>query len=134
MNAPSFIGIGITINGEKLDLAKVNFSDFTFSLDMHQGLLSRSFIYEGKGVKVKFEFERFLHITLKEAALIQVKITVLSGNAKIDFDSTLMVRLLMKTVTTMNIFGYLVVKMQLLGQSKLKQRLILIRFRALRFF
>ncbi len=89
LNAPSFIGIGITINGEKLDLAKVNFSDFTFSLDMHQGLLSRSFIYEGKGVKVKFEFERFLHITLKEAALIQVKITVLSGNAKIDFDSTL---------------------------------------------
>ena len=86
-NAPSFIGIGI--NGEKLDLAKVKFSDFELSLDMHQGLLSRSFVYEGKDVKVKFEFERFLHIIQKEAALIKVKATVLEGHAKIDFDSTL---------------------------------------------
>ena len=88
-NAPSFIGIGITINGEKLDLAKVKFDDFELSLDMHQGLLTRSFIYEGKDVKVKFEFKRFLHIVQKEAALIQVKATVLEGHAKIDFDSTL---------------------------------------------
>ena len=88
-NAPSFIGIGITVNGEKIDLAKVKFSDFELSLDMHQGLLSRSFIYEGKDVKVKFEFERFLHIVQKEAALIKVKATVLKGEAKIDFDSTL---------------------------------------------
>ena len=77
--------MGITINGEKLDLAKVKFSDFYLALDMHQGLLTRSFTYEGKDTKVKFEFERFLHITLKEAALIKVKATVLSGKAKIDF-------------------------------------------------
>ncbi|MED7637835.1 UNVERIFIED_CONTAM: glycoside hydrolase family 65 protein, partial [Bifidobacterium animalis] len=88
-NAPSFIGIGINVNGEKVDLAKVKFSDFELSLDMHQGLLSRSFIYEGKDVKVKLEFERFLHIVQKEAALIKVKATVLEGHAKIDFDSTL---------------------------------------------
>ncbi len=56
---------------------------------MHQGLLSRSFIYEGNDVKVRFEFERFLHIVQKEAALIKVKATVLDGEAKIDFDSTL---------------------------------------------
>lgn len=89
LNAPSFIGIGITVNGEKLDLAKVKFSDFYLSLDMHQGLLSRSFIYHGHDVDAKFEFERFLHINLKEAALIKVKATVLKGHAKIDFDSTL---------------------------------------------
>lgn len=89
LNAPNFIGLGITVNGEKLDLAKVKFSDFELSLDMHQGLLSRSFVYEGKDVKVKFEFRRFLHIVQKEAALIEVKATVLEGHAKIDFDSTL---------------------------------------------
>lgn len=89
LNAPNFIGIGITVNGEKIDLAKVKFSDFYLSLDMHQGLLSRSFVYEGKDVKVKFEFRRFLHIVQKEAALIEVKATVLEGHAKIDFDSTL---------------------------------------------
>ena len=85
-NAPSFIGIGITVNGEKIDLAKVKFDDFELALDMHQGLLTRSFVYEGKDVKVKFEFERFLHIIQKEAALIKVKATVLEGHAKIDFD------------------------------------------------
>ncbi|WP_251717178.1 glycoside hydrolase family 65 protein [Lactobacillus agrestimuris] len=89
LNAPNFIGLGITVNGEKVDLAKVKFSDFELSLDMHQGLLSRSFVYEGKDVKVKFEFRRFLHIVQKEAALIEVKATVLEGHAKIDFDSTL---------------------------------------------
>ena len=89
LNAPNFIGLGITVNGEKVDLAKVKFSDFELSLDMHQGLLSRSFVYEGKDVKVKFEFRRFLHIVQKEAALIEVKATVLESHAKIDFDSTL---------------------------------------------
>lgn len=89
INAPSFLGIGIKVNGEKIDLAKINFSDFELSLDMHQGLLSRSFIYEGSDTKVKFEFKRFLHISLKEAALINVKATVLEGHAKIEFDATL---------------------------------------------
>ncbi len=87
-NAPSLLNWN-HVNGEKVDLAKVKFSDFELSLDMHQGLLSRSFIYEGKDVKVKLEFERFLHIVQKEAALIKVKATVLEGHAKIDFDSTL---------------------------------------------
>lgn len=89
LNAPNFIGIGITVNGEKIDLAKVKFSDFYLSLDMHQGLLSRSFVYQGQDVKVKFEFRRFLHIVQKEAALIEVKATVLAGQAKIDFDASL---------------------------------------------
>ena len=89
INAPSFIGIGITVNNEKIDLAKIKFTDFYFELDMHQGLLSRSFIYEGADTKVKFEFQRFLHIRLKEAALITVKATVLAGQAEIEFNSTL---------------------------------------------
>ncbi|MCT6902121.1 MAG: family 65 glycosyl hydrolase domain-containing protein, partial [Lactobacillus sp.] len=89
INAPSFIGIGITVNNEKIDLAKIKFTDFYFELDMHQGLLTRSFIYEGANTKVKFEFQRFLHIRLKEAALITVKATVLAGQAEIEFNSTL---------------------------------------------
>ncbi|MBP2057326.1 maltose phosphorylase [Lactobacillus colini] len=89
INAPSFIGIGITINGERLDLNQVDFSDFVLSLDMHQGLLTRSFIYHGQDCDVKFEFRRFLHIAQKQAALINVKATVIKGHAKIEFDSTL---------------------------------------------
>lgn len=89
LNAPNFIKIGITINGEQLDLAKNKFSEFYFGLDMHQGLLTRSFIFEGKETKVKFVFERFLHISQKEAALIRVKATVLEGKAEIKFNSML---------------------------------------------
>lgn len=89
LNAPNFIGIGITVNNEKVDLAKVKFSDFYLSLDMHQGLLTRSFIFEGKGTRVKFTFKRFLSNVIKEAALISVKAEVLAGHATIQFDNTL---------------------------------------------
>lgn len=89
LNAPNFLGIGITVNGEKVDLAKSKYSDFYLSLDMHQGLLTRSYVYEGKDTKVKFEFNRFLSNKIKEAALIEVRATVLSGKAKIEFDATL---------------------------------------------
>lgn len=89
INAPSFIGIGININGEKLDLATSKIKDFSFSLDMHQGLLTRSFTYLGTTTTIRFEFQRFLHIKQKEAALINVVATVLTGKAKITFTATL---------------------------------------------
>lgn len=87
LNAPSFINVEITVNGERVDLAKSKFSDFYLSLDMHQGLLTRSYVYEGKDVKVKFEFNRFLSNKIKEAALIDIKATVLEGSAKIKFNA-----------------------------------------------
>lgn len=87
LNAPSFINVEITVNGERVDLAKSKFSDFYLSLDMHQGLLTRSYVYEGKDVKVKFEFNRFLSNKIKEAALIDIKATVLEGSVKIKFNA-----------------------------------------------
>lgn len=87
LNAPSFINVEITVNGERVDLAKSKFSDFYLSLDMHQGLLTRSYVYEGKDVKVKFEFNRFLSNKIKEAALIDIKATVLEDSAKIKFNA-----------------------------------------------
>lgn len=88
INAPSFIGIKILVNGEKVDLAKCNFSDFYQNLDMHQGLLTRSYIYQGSA-KIKFTFERFLSNKIQEAALIKVKAQVIEGEAKLEFSSTL---------------------------------------------
>lgn len=89
INAPSFIDLPILINGHRLDLATDQVSDFELSLDMHQGLLTRSFIYEGPDCRVKFEFERFLSVVIKEAALIKVKATVLSGEADLQVTSRL---------------------------------------------
>jgi maltose phosphorylase len=89
LNAPSFIDLPVTINGHKLDLATDKISDFSLSLDMHQGLLTRSFIYEGEDCRVQFTFTRFLSSVIKEAALIKVKATVLSGEADLQIASHL---------------------------------------------
>ncbi|KRM54186.1 glycoside hydrolase family 65 protein [Lacticaseibacillus sharpeae] len=87
INAPSFIDIGITVNGVRVDLAKSKFRDFTLTLDMHQGLLRRSFVLEQETATVRFEFARFLSLRVRQAAFIQVTATVLSGNAAIKFDA-----------------------------------------------
>src|ERR1043165_9125997 len=55
LNAPSWIGILIDIDGEELDIAKWKVSDFKRVLDMRTGLLSRSFtasFTDGKKVSV----------------------------------------------------------------------------------
>ncbi|WP_203623951.1 glycoside hydrolase family 65 protein [Lacticaseibacillus sp. 866-1] len=89
INAPSFIGIGIRINGEAVDLATGKYHDFRIALDMHQGLLTRTFIYEAQGATVQLTFRRFLSNEIKEAALIEVRAQVLSGHATIAFAATL---------------------------------------------
>lgn len=89
INAPSFLPIRIKVNEQPVDLAKNSFRDFYLALDLHQGLLTRQFIYEGDQVEVRFEFQRFLSNVVKEAALINVKATVLSGKATITFDAGL---------------------------------------------
>ncbi|MDO4912769.1 MAG: glycoside hydrolase family 65 protein [Lactobacillus sp.] len=83
LNAPSFINIDLTINGEKVDLAKSKFTDFYLELDMHQGLLTRSYILDQGKNQVKLTFKRFLSNHIKEAALIKVDFEVLKGQADI---------------------------------------------------
>ena len=89
INAPSFINLGITINGVALDLAKNNFRDFNLQLDLHQGKLTRSFVYEAEDVAVAFEFERFVSNAMQQAALIKVNAKVLKGAAQLRFDAAL---------------------------------------------
>ncbi|WP_155287102.1 glycoside hydrolase family 65 protein [Lacticaseibacillus zhaodongensis] len=87
INAPSFIDIFLTVNGQRVDLAKEQFRDFTLTLDMHQGLLTRSFILEREDCEVRFQFARFLSSVIRQAALIKVTAFVVRGTAKIDFDA-----------------------------------------------
>ncbi len=87
INAPSFIDIGIKVNGVKVDLASSQFRDFQLSLDMHQGLLSRSFVLEMPGAEVRLVFRRFLSAAIKQAALIEVQATLLKGHAQLELDA-----------------------------------------------
>src|SRR5678815_4478303 len=60
LNAPNWIGIRISIDTQKLDLAKCKSEDFKRILDMKSGLLIRSFAATfPDGKKVKVESRRF---------------------------------------------------------------------------
>ena len=86
INATNWIGINIKIEGQELDLAKVNVISFTRELDMQHGLLSRHFVAglnSGKLVEVKSE--RFISIDDTELGAVKYSVKPLnfSGNIQI---------------------------------------------------
>jgi maltose phosphorylase len=63
INSTNWIGINISINGEELDLAKVNVHSFKRVLDMQHGLLTRTFVAVLKnGNRVEVNAQRFVSI------------------------------------------------------------------------
>jgi maltose phosphorylase len=89
LNAPNWIGIDVTINGEILDLAKcISVSNFRRILNMKEGVYYRSFnakLQNGDEVSVKST--RFLSLDLDEIGAIKYEVTPLNNNAKIVFNS-----------------------------------------------
>ncbi|KRL30702.1 maltose phosphorylase [Companilactobacillus paralimentarius DSM 13238 = JCM 10415] len=81
INAVNFIKMNFLINGSKLDLYTDKISDFTLDLDMKSAVLKRSFIVEKDGVKVKFNFERFLSVAQKELSVQKVSFENLSDDS-----------------------------------------------------
>jgi maltose phosphorylase len=83
LNAPSWIGIHITVGKQVLDLARCKVSGFKRVLDMKQGLLHRSFtatLPDGK--KLKVDAKRFCSMADGELGAIRYAITPInfSGN------------------------------------------------------
>ena len=87
LNAPNWIGINVSINGEILDLAKCNkVENFRRELNMKEGWLSRSFIATLQNfIEVKVETKRFLSLDLDEIGAIEYNVTPLNNDAQIDF-------------------------------------------------
>ncbi len=82
LNAPNWIGIHVSIEGKKLDLAKCAVENFRRVLDMKTGLLSRSFTATyPDGKKVKVESRRFCSMANGEVGAIRYSITPLNFNA-----------------------------------------------------
>jgi maltose phosphorylase len=83
LNAPNWIGIHISIDNQKLDLAKCRTEDFKRVLDMRTGLLSRSFAATfPDGKKVRVESRRFCSMAQGETGAIRYAITALNFSAK----------------------------------------------------
>lgn len=83
LNAPNWIGIHISIDSQKLDLAKCKTEDFRRVLDMKTGLLSRSFAATfPDGKKVRVNARRFCSMAHGEIGAIRYAITALNFSAK----------------------------------------------------
>ncbi|MCH4008173.1 glycoside hydrolase family 65 protein [Companilactobacillus sp.] len=74
INAVNFIKMNFLINGEKLDLAKDEFTDFDLDLHMKNAVLTRSFVVTKGSAKLQFNFERFLSVAQKELSVQKVTV------------------------------------------------------------
>jgi len=87
LNAPNWIGINVSINGEELDLYTCKkVEDFKRELNMKEGWLSRSFKATLKNdIEVEVSSKRFLSLELDEVGAIVYSVKPLNANAVISF-------------------------------------------------
>ncbi|HEX8061246.1 MAG TPA: glycoside hydrolase family 65 protein, partial [Cyclobacteriaceae bacterium] len=82
LNAPSWIGIHINIDGEELDLATWKTSDFKRVLDMKSGVLHRSFTATSPaGKTLKVYSQRFCSMADGEIGAIRYSVTPVNFSA-----------------------------------------------------
>ncbi|PNW26981.1 glycoside hydrolase family 65 protein [Formosa algae] len=88
LNAPSWIGINVFVNGNPLDLFTCKeVVAFKRELNMKEGWLSRTFKATlPNDVVVAVEAKRFLSLELDEVGAISYSITPLNGTAEITFE------------------------------------------------
>lgn len=76
LNATNWIGLGIEINGQPLDLHTAKVENFYRELNMKEGYLFRSFEATlGNGNRIAVEAKRFCSMVDSEAGAIEYKIT-----------------------------------------------------------
>ena len=87
INAPSWIGINVIVNGIDLDLFTCKkVSEFKRELNMKEGWLSRTFTaILPNDIEVKVETKRFLSLDLDEIGAINYQITPINTSAEIVF-------------------------------------------------
>lgn len=87
LNSANWIGINVTVDGEELDLAKVEILSFNRDLDMKSGLLSRRFVVQMKsGNQIEVNAKRFLSIADQEIGAISYAVKALNFSGKISLE------------------------------------------------
>lgn len=80
----------LTLDGEKLDLGKVQFRDFRRELDMQAGTLTRSFVWKtASGKELRLCFLRFLDMVHRERAYQRITLEALNFSGEVQFGSGL---------------------------------------------
>ena len=87
LNAPSWIGINVSINGEALDLHTCkNIENFKRELNMKEGWLSRSFTATlPNDIEVEVNVKRFLSLDIDELGAIDYSVKPLNADATITY-------------------------------------------------
>jgi len=87
LNAPNWIGINVSINGEALDVFKCKkIENFRRELNMKEGWLSRSFKATlQNSIEIEVESKRFLSLDFDEVGAIEYKVKLLNNDAQINF-------------------------------------------------
>ena len=84
LNAANWIGIDIAVDGEQLDLAKCEVSNFRRELNMKEGYLKRTFTAKNsKGKIVKAEAIRFCSMADDEAGAIKYTLKAINFDGKL---------------------------------------------------
>ena len=84
INSVNWIGVGIIVDGEELDLANCEVRSFTRTLDMKNGLLKRSFTARlSNGNEVHVSACRFISMERYEAGVLEYHVEALNFNGTI---------------------------------------------------
>jgi maltose phosphorylase len=90
LNAPSWTGIEIAVNGKPVDLAKAGITGFSRVLNMREGYLERRFTLRVSGSKtLEFSAKRFLSMAEPDLGVIKYSIRSSGFSGKIGFSVTL---------------------------------------------
>ena len=87
LNAPNFIGIDVFVDGEPLDLHKVDkVTDYRRELNMKEGWYERTFVAHFSDDKaIKVIARRFLSLEVDELGVIDYQVSAVKGDVRIEF-------------------------------------------------
>ena len=84
--AADWLATDIALDGEHLDLGRVRFRNFRRELDMHSGVLSRSFIWQtASGKELRLSFLRFMDMENRERTYQRVTLEPLNFSGELLF-------------------------------------------------
>lgn len=90
VNLPYFLGLEFRSAGERLDMDRSRISGYSRRLDLRDGRLHRSFLWETEeGMKLQCTYSRYLSMADTHLSIQQVQLEVLTGEVQLEVKATL---------------------------------------------